>query len=170
MKSVGLTSLFLVMLATTVFAQNQSAEDKSPSIQKSDLEMEAIHNLQKFAMGESIYAMNHPQEGFACNPQDLTRLEWPDSPTHAKLVEPVLLSGARQYKFSAQCADNSKPAGKLNIVAVPLDSNADLHTFCATGRFGPYPTKPYVATSEFPIRSISGGTAESCFVSGELLK
>jgi hypothetical protein len=170
MKSVGLISLFLVVLATTVFAQNDSAEDKSPSVQKSDVEMEAIHNLQKFAMGESVYAMNHPQEGFACDPRDLTRLEWPDSPTHAKLVEPALLIGARQYKFSAQCADNSKPAGKLNILAVPLDSNADLRTFCATGTFGPYPTKPYVATSEFPIRSISGGTAGSCLVSGEPLK
>ena len=169
-ENVSLTSLFLVVLATTAFAQNHSAEDKSPSMQKSDLEMEAIHNLQRLAMGESVYAMNHPQEGFACNPQDLTGLVWPDSPTHAKLVEPALLSGARQYKFSAQCADNSKPAGKLNILAVPLDSNADLHTFCATGTFGPFPTKPYVATSEFPIRSISGGTAGSCFVSGELLK
>ena len=170
MKSVGLTGWFLVVLATTVFAQNHSTEHKSPSMQKSDLEMEAIHNLHKFALGESVYAMSHPQEGFACNPQDLTKLEWPDSPTHAKLVEPALLSGAMQYKFWAQCADNSKPAGKLNIFAIPLDSNADLRTLCATGTFGPFPAKPYVATSEFPIRSISGGTAGSCLVSGELLK
>jgi hypothetical protein len=171
MKSVGLTSWFLVVLTTTVFAQSHSTEHKSPSVQKSDLEMEAIRNLQKFALGESVYAGSHPQEGFGCNPQDLTKLEWPDSPTQAKLVEPALLSGASQYKFLAQCADNSaKPAGKLNIFAVPLDPNAHLRTFCATGRFGPFPTKPYVATSEFPIRSISGGTPEGCLVSGELLR
>jgi hypothetical protein len=169
MKTLGLTRLFLVVLTTTVFAQNSYERTQSPT-QKSDLEMEAIHNLQKFAMGESVYAGSHPQEGFACNPQDLTRLEWPNSPTHAKLVEPAFLSGARQYKFSAQCADNSKPAGKLNIFAVPLDPNAHLRTFCATGTFGPFETKPYFATSEFPIRSTYGGTPESCIASGELLK
>jgi len=170
MKSAGLTILFLVVLTTTVFAQSNSTEHKSFSMQKSDLEMGAIVNLRKFAMGESAYAMSHPQQGFACDPQALTKLEWPDSPTHAKLVEPALLSGAKQYKFSAQCAENSKPAGKLNISAVPLDSNPDLRTFCATGTFGPFRTKPYVRTSEFPIRGISGGTAGSCLMSGELLK
>jgi hypothetical protein len=169
MKTLGLTRLFLVVLTTTVLAQNSSEHKQSPT-QKSDLETEAIHNLQKFAMGESVYAGSHPQEGFACNPQDLTRLEWPNSPTHAKLVEPALLSGARQYKFSAQCADNSKPAGKLNIFAVPLDPTAHLPTFCATGTFGPFETKPHFATSEFPIRSTYGGTPESCIASGELLK
>jgi hypothetical protein len=170
MKSVRLTIWFLVVLTTPVFAQSNSTEHKSFSMKKSDLEMGAIVNLRKFAMGESAYAMSHPQEGFACHPEALTKLEWPDSPTHAKLVEPALLSGARQYKFSAQCADNSKPAGRLNIFAVPLDSSADLRTFCATGTFGPFETKPYVRTSEFPIRSISGGTAGSCLMSGELLK
>ena len=170
MKSAGLTISFLVVLTTTVFAQSNSTEHKSFPTQKSDLEMRAIVNLKKFAMAESAYAMSHSQEGFACEPQALTKLEWPDSPTHAKLVDAALLSGAGRYKFSAQCGDNSKPAGKLNIFAVPLDPNADLRTFCASGTFGPFPTKPYVRTSEFPIRSISRGTAESCVVSGELLK
>jgi hypothetical protein len=170
MKRVGLAIAFLAVLTSTVFAQNNSTERKSSRTQKSDLEIGAIVNLRKFAMGESGYAMTHLQEGFACDPQALTELEWPDSPNHAKLVEPALLSGAGQYKFSARCGEHSKPAGKLNIFAVPLDPNANLRTFCATGTFGPFPTKPYVRTSEFPIRSILGGTAESCLVSGELLK
>lgn len=170
MKSAGLTISFLVVLIATAFGQSNSTERKSFPMQKSDLEMGAIVNLRKFAMAESAYAMSHSQEGFACEPQALTKLEWPDSPNHAKLVDAALLSGAGRYKFSAQCGDNSKPAGKLNIFAVPLDPNADLRTFCASGTFGPFPTKPYVRTSEFPIRSISGGTAESCVVSGKLLK
>ena len=170
MKSAGLTISFLVVLIATAFGQSNSTERKSFPMQKSDLEMGAIVNLRKFSMAESAYAMSHSQEGFACEPQALTKLEWPDSPNHAKLVDAVLLSGAGRYKFSATCGDNSKPAGKLNIFAVPLDLNADLRTFCASGTFGPLPTKPYVRTSEFPIRSISGGTAESCVVSGKLLK
>jgi len=169
MKTLGLTRLFLVVLTTTVLAQNSPEHKQSPT-QKSDLEKTAVTNLRKLAIGESVYSMSHTGEGFACDPQALTELEWPDSPNHAKLVEPVLLSGAGQYKFSARCGEHSKPAGKLNIFAVPLDPNANLRTFCATGTFGPFPTKPYVRTSEFPIRSILGGTAESCLVSGELLK
>ncbi|HTS36544.1 MAG TPA: hypothetical protein VMH04_12785 [Candidatus Solibacter sp.] len=121
-------------------------------------------------MAESAYAMSHTQEGFACDAQVLTKLEWPNSPTHAKLVDAAFFGGTGEYKFSAQCAENSKPAGKLNILAIPVDPSANLHTFCATGTFGPYEEKPYFSTSEFPIRSIAGGTPESCFVSGELLK
>lgn len=64
-------------------------------MQKSDLEMGAIVNLRKPGKGESAYAMRNPQEGFASDPQALTKLEWPSSPTHAKLVKPALLSGAR---------------------------------------------------------------------------
>lgn len=169
MKIMGLTRLFLIVLTTTVFAQNSSEHRSSPT-QKSDLEMMAITNLRKLAIGESAYAMSHSQEGFACDPQALTKLEWPDSPNNAKLVDPVLLSGTGQYKFSAQCGGDSKPAGRLNIFAVPLDPNAHLRTFCATGRFGPLNRKPYFATSEFPIRSTYGGTPETCIASGELLK
>jgi hypothetical protein len=169
MKSLGSTCLFLVVLTAAVFAQNSSEHKASPT-QESALERTAITNLRKLAIGESVYAGRHSQEGFACDPQALTKLEWPDSPSHAKLVDPVLLSGTGQYRFSAQCEGNPKPAGKLNIFAVPLDPNAHLRTFCATGRFGPFETKPYFATSEFPIRSTYGGTLESCVVSGELLR
>ena len=170
MDTAELTILFLVGLSTNVIAQNSSTAHKSFPSQTSDVEMRAMVNLRKFAMAESAYAMSHSQEGFACDPQVLTKLEWPDSPNHAKLVDPALLSGVGQYKFSAQCEGNSKPAGKLNVVAVPLDLNAPLRTFCATGAFASFETKPYFRTSEFPIRSISGGTPESCLVSGELLK
>ena len=170
MKRVELTILFLFGLTTAVIPQSSSTGHKSLPTQTSDLEMRAIVNVRKFVMAESTYAMRHSQEGFACDPQVLTKLEWPDSPNHAKLVDPALLGGVGQYKFSALCEGNSKPAGKLNILAVPLDPNAHLRTFCATGTFGPFETKPYFATSEFPIRSISGGTPESCLVSGELLK
>jgi len=170
MKSAGLTVLFLVVLTTTVLAQSDSTEHKSLPVQKSDLERGAITNLRKFALAESTYAMSHSREGFACDPQPLTKLEWPDSPSHAKLVDPALLSGLGQYKFLAQCDGNSKPVGKLSILAVPLDPNAHLRTFCATGTFGPFETAPYFRTSEFPIRSTSGGTPGSCLVLGELLK
>jgi hypothetical protein len=165
MKRVELTMLFLVGLATAAIAQNSS----TLPTQTSDLEMRAVVNLRKFQMAESEYAMSHSQEGFACDPQVLTKLEWPNSPNHAKLVDPALLGGAGQYKFLAQCAGNSKPAGKLNILAVPLDPKAHLRTFCATGTFGPFETEPYFATGGFAVRSISGGT-EDCLVSGQPLK
>jgi hypothetical protein len=170
MKRVELTILFIVWLTTAVVPQSSATGQKSLPTQTSDVEMRAIVNLRKFALAESTYAMNHSQEGFACDPQVLTKLEWPNSPNRAKLVDPALLGGTGQYKFSAQCKENSKPAGKLSVLAVPLDPNANLRTFCATGRSGPFAEKPYFATSEFPIRSISGGTAESCLVSGEFLK
>ena len=170
MKSVGVTILFLAVSVPIGIAQDDSNRLNSVSFQQSDLEKTAITNLRKFAIGESAYAMSHPQEGFACDPRVLTKLEWTNSPSHAKLLDPDLLSGTGKYKFSAQCEENSKPVGKLSILAVPLDPNANLRTFCATGTFGPFETKPYFATSEFPIRSISGGTPESCVVSGEPLK
>jgi hypothetical protein len=170
MKSAGLTILFLLVLTTTVFAQSDSTEHKSLPVQKSDLEMGAIINLRKLAFAESKYAMSHSQEGFACDPQPLTKLEWPDSPNHAKLVDPALLIGTGQYKFSAQCVGNSKPAGKLNIFAVPLDPNAHLRTFCATATFGPFEEEPYFAAGASRTRSTYGGTPEGCLVSGELLK
>lgn len=166
MKKARLTALFLIGLTTAVTAQSIST---SPT-QTSDAEMRAIVNLRKLEMAESTYAMSHTQEGFACDPQALTNLEWPYSPSHAKLVDSALLDGVGQYKFSTQCAENSKPAGKLNILAVPLDPNAHLRTFCATGTFGPYETKPYFATGGFSIRSISGGSPDSCLMAGELLK
>ena len=164
MKRAELTVLFLVGLTTAVVAQSNST---SPA-QTSDVEMRAIVNLRKFAMAESAYAMSHTQEGFACDPQVLTKLEWPNSPNHAKLVDPASLGGVGQYKLSAQCEGNSKPAGKLNVLAVPLDPNAHLRTFCSTVTFGPYATEPYFATGGSPIRSTSGDT-ENCLVSGELL-
>jgi hypothetical protein len=165
MKRAELTILFLVGLTTTLVAQGGA---KLPT-QTSDLEMRAIVNLRKLEMAESTYAMSHSQEGFACDPRVLTKLEWPYPPSHAKLLDPALLNGTGQYKLSAQCAGNSQPAGKLNILAVPLDPNAHLRTFCATGTFGPYEAEPYFATGGFGIHSTSGGTSESCFVS-RLLK
>lgn len=170
MKSAGLVILFLGVLGASALAQRGSTEPKPSPTQKSDLEMKAILNLRKFAAGESAYAMSHPQEGFACDPKVLTRIEWPDSSNHTKLLETALLSGAGQYKFSAQCEEDSKPARTLNIFAVPLNANAGLRTFCATGTFGAFSAKPYVRTSEFPIRTISGGTGENCIASGESLK
>ena len=166
MKRAELMILLLVGLTTFAIAQSVS----TLPTQTSDVEMRAIVNLRKLEMAESTYAMSHTQEGFACDPQVLTTLEWPYSPSHAKLVDPALLGGTGQYKFSAQCTGNSKPAGRLSILAVPLDPDAHLRTFCATGTFGPYETEPYFATGGFSIRSTSGGTPESCIVSGELLK
>jgi hypothetical protein len=166
MKRAERIILFLVGLTTAVVAQSNS----TLPAQTSDLEMRAIVNLRKFEMAESTYAMSHSQEGFACDPQVLTKLEWPYSPDHAKLVDPALLGGTGQYKFSARCMGNSKPAGKLNILAAPLDPNAHLRTFCATGTFGPYETEPYFATGGFAIHSTSGDTPENCFASGEPLK
>ena len=166
MKSVGLTILCLVGLTTAVAAQSGA----TLATQTSEVEMRAIVNLRKLEAAESTYAMSHTREGFACDAQVLTNLEWPYSPSHAKLVDAALLAGVGQYKFSAQCGGNSKPAGRLNILAVPLDPNAHLRTFCATVTFGPYETEPYFATGGSPMRSTSGGPPESCFVSGELLK
>jgi hypothetical protein len=167
MKRAKLIILFLVGLTTAIIAQSNS----TLPTQTSDLEMRAIVNLRKLEMAESTYAMSHSQEGFACDPQVSTKLEWPNSPNHAKLVDPALLGGGvGQYKFSARCEGNSKPAGKLNILAVPLDPNAHLRTFCATGTFGPFEAKPYFATGGFSIRSVSGGAPESCLVSGQPLK
>jgi hypothetical protein len=165
-KRAKLSILFLVGLTIAVIAQSRS----TLPTQTSDLEMRAIVNLRKLEMAESTYAMSHSQEGFACDPQVLTKLERPDSRNHAKFVDPALLGGMGQYKLSAHCAGNSKPAGKLNILAVPLDPNAHLRTFCASGTFGPFETKPYFATGGFSIRSVSGGAPESCLVSGEPLK
>jgi hypothetical protein len=170
MKSSGLVILFLWVMAASALAQSSSIGPKPNPSQKADLEMKAILNLRKFAAGESVYAMSHPQEGFACDPKILTKLEWPDSLNHTKLLDPALLSGAGQYKFSAQCEGDSKPAGTLNIFAVPLNAKTGLRTFCSTGTFGAFSAKPYVRTSEFPIRSISGGAGESCIAAGEPLK
>ena len=170
MKSAGLIILFLVAVTAAAFGQSASVEHKSLPVQKSDLEMGAIVNLRKLAYAESRYAMTHSQEGFACDPQALTKLEWPNSPNHTKLVDPALLNGTGQYKFSAQCVENSKPAGKLNIFAVPLDPNAHLRTFCATATFGPFEEEPYFATGASRTRSTYGGAPEDCLVSGELLK
>lgn len=170
MKTAGLAIWFLAVLVANSLAQTTRSESKSSPTQKSDLEMKAILNLRKFAAGESAYAMSHPQEGFACDPKVLAKLDWPDSLSHAMLLDPALLSGAGQYKFSAQCEGDSKPSGTLNIFAVPLNAKAGLRTFCSTGMFGAFEAKPYVRTSEFPIRSISGGTGESCIAAGEPLK
>jgi hypothetical protein len=169
MKRIGLTILFLVGLTTSVIPQSSFTGHKSLPTQTSDLEIGAIVNVRKFVVAESTYAINHSREGFACDPQVLTRLEWPNSPNHAKLIDPALLSGVGQYKLSARCEGTAKPAGKLNILAIPLDPSAHLRTFCATGTFGPFESEPYFATGGFRIRSISGGAPESCFVSGEFL-
>lgn len=162
--------LFLVALAAFAPAQNSPTMSKTGSVQKSDLEKRAIVNLRRLAMAESAYAMSHPQKGFACDIQVLTTLEWPDSPNHAKLLSPASLHSDEQYKLSAKCAGSSKPVGAVHIFAIPDDSNVGLRTFCATGTFGPFETRPYVRTSEFPIHSVSGTDAESCLRSGEPLK
>ena len=164
MKNVCSAALFFAALVPIALAQNNV--QNSPG--RSNAEMQAITNLRKLAAGESSYAMSHPGEGFACNPQALTQLEWANS--QAKLVEPALLSGTRDYKFSAICPQDSKPGTKLNVFGVPIDPRANLRTFCATETFGPYKTAPYVATGESPIRSVSAGNAESCLTSGEALK
>ena len=170
MKNLHVATLFFVVLIAIGVAQDNSSGNKLPSLQKSDLEMKAIVNLRKFAFAESAYAMSHPKEGFACDARLLTQLEWPNSPTHAKVVKSNLLAGTGNYRYAATCDSDSKPASKLHIFAIPLDPHSNLRTFCATGRFGPYETEPYVATSEFPIRGVFSGNAESCLSSGELLK
>ena len=150
MNRMRIATLLFAVLVPVTFAQESSSGHKSPTSQKPDLEMQAIVNLRKFVAGESTYAMSHPNEGFACDPQVLTQLEgWPNS--DAKLLEPALLSGTGNYKFSASCPQDSKPGSKLNVFAVPLDPHTNLRTFCAGGTFGPYNTAPYVRTSEFPI-------------------
>lgn len=154
MKRLELTILFLAGLTTAVTPQSNSNRNKPLPTRSPELEIGAVVNRRKFALTESAYAMNHPNEGFACDPQVLTKLEWPDSPSHSKLLDSTLLDGAGQYKFSAQCEETSKPVGKLSVLAVPLDPNANLRTFCATGAFRSS------GTSEFPIRSISGGAPE----------
>ena len=169
MKSTRIATLFFAVLVSVAFAQESTSGHESQTSQKHDREMQAIVNLRKFVAGEDTYALTHPNEGFACDPQVLTQLEWrPNS--NAKLLEPALLSGLGNYKFSASCPQDSKPGAKLNVSAVPLDPHADLRTFCAAITFGPYETAPYVRTSEGPIRSISVGNAEYCLVSGEPLK
>jgi hypothetical protein len=160
MKMTIASIMALLSIAVVVVAQQTA-------MQTSDTEMRAIANLRKFAMPESAYAMGHSEEGFACNPEVLTKLEWPGSPTHNPLVIPALLSGTAQYKFSAQCVGTLKPAGKLNVFAVPLDAKAGLRTSCATGTFQ---TKPFLGTSEFPIRSITAGTGENCLASRQALR
>jgi len=160
MKTVNVAVLCLVG-----FAVSASAQSTQPPLPKNEVEMRAIVNLRKVALGETTYAMKHPREGFACDVQVLTTLEWPDSPTHAELIDAALLTGSGQYKFSARCSESSKPVRQLDVVAVPLDSGAGLRTFCASGTF-----EPNVRTSEFPIRSIASGSAESCLAAGELLK
>jgi len=170
MRVLSTTTLLVFVLISFSFSQDSSRVPKPPSSKTSDVEMAAITNLRKFAAGEAEYAMSHPQEGFACDPQVLTKLEWPASPTHSKLLDPALLTGSGKYKFSARCAGNAKPSGELSIFAVPVDRSAGLRTFCATGTFGPFEERPYVSTSEFPIRSVSKGTPESCLASGEPLK
>lgn len=136
MKSAGLTILVVVVL--TIAAASFLKVGPNP-------EVEAIANLRSFVMAESAYAMSHPHEGFACDPQALTNLEWTESPNHAKLQEQNW-----QYKFSAQCVDNAKPAGKLNIFAVPIDAKADVRTFCTTVTFRP---------SHQQIRTLNGRSA-----------
>src|SRR5262249_22766368 len=116
MKGMRVLTLFFAVLVAVVFAQQRS-DGNSVSMQRSNVEMKAITNLRKFAIGESRYAMSHPSDGFACDAQILTRLEWwPNS--DAKLLEPALLTGAGNYKFSASCPKESKPGHKLNILAV----------------------------------------------------
>ena len=170
MRSSGNTILCLFVLGAIALAQTRSTEHNSFSKEKPDLERGAIINLRKLAIGESVYAMSHPQEGFACDTQTLTTIDWPDSPNHAKLLEPALVRAEGKYKLSAKCSGSSKPAGTLNIFAIPLDPNAGLRAFCATGTFGAFETLPYVRTSEFPIRSTFAASAESCLVSGKPLK
>ena len=166
MKSTRFATLFLAVLASVTFAQERSTGHKSPSSQESGAEIQAVVNLRKFVSGESTYAMSHPNEGFACDPQVLTQLAWPNS--NAKLLEPALLSGTGNYKFSASCPRDSKPGTKLNVLAVPFDPKANLRTFCQTETFGPYESAPYVATSGSPIRS--SGNSGNCLESGEPLK
>jgi hypothetical protein len=166
MKSIRLAAFFFIALASVSFAQDSSSQQKPASPQKQDLEMQAIVNLRKFVIGESEYAMSHPNVGFSCDPQALTQLNWPNS--NAKLIEPALLSDSATYKFSASCPQDAKPGSKLNVFAIPLDPHANLRTFCKTETFGPYDKPPYVATGGSEIRS--AGNASSCLVSGEPLK
>jgi hypothetical protein len=168
MKRKHAATLFFAVLVSVAFAQESSSGHKPPPSQKPDLERQAVVNLEKFVAGESRYAMSHPNEGFACDLHVLTLVEWPNS--NAKLLEPALLSGMGNYKFSASCPHDSKPGTKLNVFAVPLDPHENLRAFCKTETFGPYETPPYVATGGSPIRSISPANAGSCLVSGEPLK
>jgi len=168
MQRTRIAALFIAGMVCIGFAQENSAGRKPSTAQKPALETQAIVNLRKFVAAESAYAMSHPDQGFACDPQVLTKLEWPNS--NAKLLEPALLSGAGNYRFSASCARDSKPGTKLNVLAVPLDPHANLRAFCKTETFGPYETAPYVATGGSEIRSISAANAGSCLVSGEPLK
>jgi hypothetical protein len=164
------TTLLVATLAATGFAQDGLIGSKSPSPQGSPLEMNAIVNLRKFVAGESDYAMNHTREGFACDAGVLTQMEWQNSPTHAKLIDPEWLVGTRDYKYSAACDPSSKPGSKLNVLATPVDPRANLRAFCATATFGPYESAPYFATGGSSIRSITAANAESCFSSGKPLK
>lgn len=168
MESMRIATMFFAVLVSVAFAQKSSSEHKSQSSQKPDLEMQAIVNLRKFVAGESTYAMSHPNEGFSCNPQVLTQLEWPNS--HAKLLAPALLNGTGNYIFSASCPQDSKRGTKLNIFAVPLNPHANLRTFCKTETFGPHEAAPHVATGGSPIRSILAENTDSCLVSGKPLR
>jgi hypothetical protein len=135
--------------------------------QKSDqTEINAIITLRKLAMAESHYAMGHPEEGFACDPQVLTKIEWPNSSTHATLADPAWLSGTGQYRYSVKCADRSKPFEKLQVFAEPVDATSGLPTYCASGSFHALPVK---GTSEFTVKKNVSGNGEGCIASGKPL-
>jgi hypothetical protein len=168
MRRIWIATLVFASLVSFAFSQESSSGQKSSSSPKSELERAAITNLRKFSLGEQNYAMSHPSAGFACHPEVLTQLTWQNS--EAKLLEPALLSGTGNYRFSASCPQDSESGSKLNVFAVPLDPHANLRTFCITVTFGPYETEPYVATGESSIRGIFAGNAASCLVSGEPLK
>lgn len=151
---VGLSCVLLAALF--LFAQ-------TPATNTANTQSDAIVNLRKLAFAESSYAIHHPDEGFACDPQVLTKLEPPDK--HVPMLESSLLIGKGQYKFSARCASDAKPAGKLHVIAEPLDPKLGLPTFCATGTFHRLP----LGTSEFPIRKVATGSGNTCLTSGKPL-
>lgn len=156
----SITGFLIIGLAVTSLVAQQA------EFSAKDAQIAAIVNLRKLAMAESTFAMRHPTVGFACDANVLTKLEWPNSPKHVRLVDPALLVGTGQYRFSVRCVDGSSPAGKLNVSAEPLDQRSGLPTFCAMGTFEAI---PYRHTSEFPIRKITNGTAENCLSSGKPL-
>ena len=155
MKRVVLIAVLIAVGSSCLFSQKS---DKT--------EINAIITLKKLAMAESHYAMSHPDEGFACDLKVLTKIEWPNSSTHAPLVDPAWLSGTGQYRYSVKCTDRSKPFETLQVFAEPTDLRTGLPTFCATGSFHASPMK---GTSEFPVKKIISGSGESCIASGKPL-
>jgi hypothetical protein len=117
--------------------------------QDEEIESQARNRIMAIASGEASYVGKHPDLGYSCSLPTLS-----PNPGESGVVFDPGQGGDEWYgyRFTLSACEGTPPS-KYRIIAVPMDSDAGLKTFCSD--------------ESGSVKFLAGGKTSNCFTRGK---